>query len=340
MAVTIKQISQASGVSRGTVDRVLNGRGRVSEETRARVLAVAKRMGYTPNLAGKALAVRKKSYVIGIILQAEGNPFFDEVIKGIRAAEQQLDEYGVRVELKMLKGYDPERQRQAIEAMTENANILALNPIAVETVAVAIRDSIEKNVPVITLNTDIEETGRMCYVGSNYKASGKTACGLLALALPAGGDVLVFSGSQKVLGHRQRVAGFVKEAEINCRHIHVRAPAYIEDDDEVAYTTALALLKEKEEIAGIYVATAGIAGIVRAIKEKGLAGKVKVLCSDIIPATRGWMEEGVVFAAISQQPFLQGYNAVQHAFNYLLTGQEQPDWIAENQIVILQNMNE
>lgn len=59
MAVTIKQISELSGVSRGTVDRVLNGRGHVAPEKDALVRRVAKQLGYQPNMAGKALAARK-----------------------------------------------------------------------------------------------------------------------------------------------------------------------------------------------------------------------------------------------------------------------------------------
>ena len=58
---TIKQISELSGVSRGTVDRVLNGRGHVSPEKERLVRSIAEQVGYKPNRAGKALAARKKS---------------------------------------------------------------------------------------------------------------------------------------------------------------------------------------------------------------------------------------------------------------------------------------
>ena len=56
MPVTVKQIAELAGVSRGTVDRALNGRGHVRPEIEKKILAIAKEMGYTPNRAGKALA--------------------------------------------------------------------------------------------------------------------------------------------------------------------------------------------------------------------------------------------------------------------------------------------
>lgn len=58
--VTIKQIADLCGVSRGTVDRVINERGNVKPETKELVLSMAKELGYKPNPAGKALSARKK----------------------------------------------------------------------------------------------------------------------------------------------------------------------------------------------------------------------------------------------------------------------------------------
>ena len=77
--VTIKKIADLCGVSRGTVDRVINDRGNVKPETKELVLNMARQLGYKPNPAGKALSARKKHPVVGVLLSSEGNPFFDEV---------------------------------------------------------------------------------------------------------------------------------------------------------------------------------------------------------------------------------------------------------------------
>ena len=75
---TIKEIAELAGVSRGTVDRVLNNRGEVNAETAARVKEIVKALDYRPNKAGLALAVRKKKYKIGLIPHWEslGSPVF------------------------------------------------------------------------------------------------------------------------------------------------------------------------------------------------------------------------------------------------------------------------
>ena len=59
MRVTIRQIAEESGVSRGTVDRVLNNRGKVRPEVEERVRKVAEELGYNPNLLGRALIKMK-----------------------------------------------------------------------------------------------------------------------------------------------------------------------------------------------------------------------------------------------------------------------------------------
>ena len=61
---TIKEIAELAGVSRGTVDRVLNNRGAVNADTREKILEIAKLLDYQPNKAGVALAAQKKSWTI------------------------------------------------------------------------------------------------------------------------------------------------------------------------------------------------------------------------------------------------------------------------------------
>ena len=92
---TIKDIADLAGVSRGTVDRVLNNRGAVSPETAEKVLEIVRALDYRPNKAGIALAAQKKKYRIGVILFSEHNPFFDEVMEGVRKKAAELQDYGI-----------------------------------------------------------------------------------------------------------------------------------------------------------------------------------------------------------------------------------------------------
>lgn len=59
MGVTLQQIAEKAGVSRGTVDRALNDRGRIKPEVAEKIKKIAEEMGYQPNRAGRALAMTK-----------------------------------------------------------------------------------------------------------------------------------------------------------------------------------------------------------------------------------------------------------------------------------------
>ena len=76
-AATIKDVAAQAGVSVMTVSNVLRGRGRVSEETRKRVLETAERQGYRPNLTARAL-VEGKAPTLALMLSCITNPFYPE----------------------------------------------------------------------------------------------------------------------------------------------------------------------------------------------------------------------------------------------------------------------
>ncbi|WP_373355247.1 LacI family DNA-binding transcriptional regulator [Pseudoroseicyclus sp. CXY001] len=80
--LTLRDVSEASGVSEMTVSRVLRGKGDVSETTRAKVQAAAKKMGYVPNRIAGALASSRVN-LVGVIIPSLKNMVFPEVLSGI-----------------------------------------------------------------------------------------------------------------------------------------------------------------------------------------------------------------------------------------------------------------
>ena len=165
MAVTIKDIAEAAGVSRGTVDRVLNGRGRVRPQVAEKVRRLAAEMNYLPNRAGRELAAIKRSLRIGFLLPGVDNGFFDDILRGARAAERNLSDFGVSLLIRQVKGYDPQTHAEALRALgTEGLAGLCATTIDVPETRRAVEELREKGVPLIATNTDLPGTGRLSYV--------------------------------------------------------------------------------------------------------------------------------------------------------------------------------
>ena len=113
---TIKEIAALAGVSRGTVDRVLNDRGAVNPETAEKIRKIAKELDYKPNRAGLVLAAQKKRLKLGVILFSTGNPFFQDVLAGINEKAEELAGYNCTVITKQIS-FGVEAQLQAVKEL-------------------------------------------------------------------------------------------------------------------------------------------------------------------------------------------------------------------------------
>ena len=83
---TIMDIARMSGLSKGTVDRVLHNRGEVSKKSYEKVMAVIKELGYEPNVFASALA-RGVSPRIAVLIPLHGpGSFWELALKGISKA--------------------------------------------------------------------------------------------------------------------------------------------------------------------------------------------------------------------------------------------------------------
>jgi len=337
--VTIKEIAKLCGVSRGTVDRVLNNRGKVRPDTQALILQTIEQMGYTKNIAGRALTVRRSAPTIGVIHSGRGNPFFVDVVAGIREAERELADYGVSVELRELEGYDAGTQLAAIDELAPRVSALVLHPINEPGVQRRVDRLLDEGIPTVTLNSDLEHCGRVCYVGSDYYAGGATAAAIIAICTRRVAQLGVVAGVDAVLGHRQRLLGALEYLREHAPGVRIAGRVSAQDDAGLAYDRTRALLEENPRIDTVFVVAARVAEVCRAVIDAGRAPKVRVFAFDNVPSTVEMMRRGLVEVVICQQPFRQGYEAVRAAFDTILLGQPKGERIImENQIRILQNI--
>ena len=183
MAVTIQQIAERAGVSRGTVDRALNHRGRINPEVAEKICRLADEMGYVQKERKRSRTAKDERLKIGVVTQLARSSFMQEVNRGIEKAAQELKEKGIQLILKEGLSVDEDEQLQAIEELEqEGIRGLAVMPVDSEAVREKLNALIEeKNIPVVTFNSDIVGTRRACFVGMDNRKSGRTAAGLLGM---------------------------------------------------------------------------------------------------------------------------------------------------------------
>ena len=337
--VTIKRIAELCGVSRGTVDRALNGRGRVNAETADKIRKTAQELGYEPNPAGKALSARKKRPVISIVIPSENNPFFDDVLKGMEEAAAQYQIYGVQIKYHTMKGYDPAKQLAILQKIEDQVQALIINPIDEPAIASQINRMIDKGVFVVTVNNDIEGTKRHCYVGTDYYNGGITSCALMEALLGQTANLAVILGSLNLRGHRLRLEGFKARMQ-RLPDFQLATVLENNDDDIYAYEKTKELLTAHPEINAISILAAGVYGTCRAVMQLPEEKRPLIIAFDTVPTTVEMMQFGIIKATIYQHPYRQGFSAVNKAFEYLVHGRlpEKEEFIFKNEIKLFENL--
>ncbi|MGB4406230.1 MAG: LacI family DNA-binding transcriptional regulator [Sphaerochaeta sp.] len=343
MAVTIKDIAREAGVSRGTVDRVLHNRRGVKAEVAQRVRSIAREMGFSPNRAGKVLAARKQPIRFGCLLPSIGNPFFDDLMMGFHLAEKELADFGVSVDILQVKSFDKDIHLKAIAKMkANNYQGLCITSIDVPEVKEAIDAIIASGVPVVTVNTDITATGRMCYVGPDYYHGGRTAAGLLSMITQQELSLLVVTGSFNIKGHNERIKGFTEGLEVHGVPFEVVCTLESLDDDNHAFVMTERCLEKNPMINTIFIAAGGVKGVCNAVTDKPRQKPIRIMSFDDVPATKALVKQGVISFTLCQEPRQQGYVSIQKLFSYLMSEGKTPleDTITKTIIKIPENIED
>ncbi|MCR9113624.1 MAG: LacI family DNA-binding transcriptional regulator, partial [Rhodobacteraceae bacterium] len=226
--LTLRDVSEASGVSEMTVSRVLRNRGDVSETTRQRVLEAAKTLGYVPNKIAGALASQRVN-LVAVIIPSMSNMVFPEVLTGISAV---LDETGLQPVVG-ITGYKPEKEEKVLYEM------LSWRPSGVIIAGLEHSDASRamlraSGIPVVEI-MDVDGTPVDSVVGISHRRAGQQ---MAQAIIKAGYEHIAFLGTKMLLDHRarKRFEGFTETL----------AKAGIEVEDQEFYSGGSALAKGRE----------------------------------------------------------------------------------------------
>lgn len=227
-ALTLRDVSEASGVSEMTVSRVLRGRGDVSATTREKVLKVAKELGYVPNKIAGALASQRVN-LIAVIIPSMSNMVFPEVMTGINEALEDTEFQAVVG----ITDYLPKKEEKVLFQMISwrpSGVIIA----GLEHTEVSRQMMIASGIPVVEI-MDIDGTPIDCAVGISHRRAGRK---MAEAIIKAGYKKIGFLGTKMPLDHRarKRFEGFTESL----------AKSGIEIADQEFYSGGSALAKGRD----------------------------------------------------------------------------------------------
>lgn len=300
MKITAQMIADRCGVSRGTVDRVINGRLNVAPEVRERVQQVIDETGYKTPAQRRQAQAEKGAARIGYVIPNWNSYYTTQTRRGIRAALRRIGDKGFIVLTEELKGRSNKEYFDCLARLeAQQIDGLVLNAADTLPMVSEIDRLTARGVPVVTTNSDVPSSSRICFVGQDLIKSGRVAAGLLLPALD-GGDVLVVTGNREFTAHRLRVDGFLTRLhEMGGDIGRVRVIECIERYD-LTYDGVLAELRRNTNLRGVYMANESVPGCVDAIARARVPHPVHVVCNDLTPYSREFLSDGRVDFIIDQ----------------------------------------
>lgn len=320
MSVTSKQIAELAGVSRGTVDRALHNRGRVRPEVAERIRRIASELEYQPNIIGRALVKSAEQFKIGVIVQSAETPTMQIVYQGAQQAASELKASGVEVLIRCIDGLDTLAVLEAIDTMVEQGvHGFALSPNNEPEIRERINELNEHHMPVITINSDVPNSARLCFIGMDNYRAGQTAAGLVRLLFPNGGKIFPLTGHLNNTSHNRRLIGFTDTlAHEQIDGLTVLAFQSCFDRDDFAYELTQHTLSAHPDLTGVYVAANGQLGVCEAICDAGKRDQVRVIAFDLTAPNDELLRQGCISILLDQEAFVQGYRPPFLLHEYLL----------------------
>lgn len=324
--ITINTIAEQAGVSRGTVDRVLNQRPHVRPDIHQRVVQVMKDLSYIPPNAKQAQALGLTSAdaapcKLGILQPNWGGYFRREILRGIQDAQEYLKPFSVEILIEECETDLPDETMERLDSMlAQGASGIALCAKGNTRIVDRINALDTQGIPIVTFNSDIAGSKRLCFIGQDLVRSGRVAGELMAKYLRAEDRILVAVGNPEFDAHRLRLQGFCEkmmETGISDAQIQI-VETY--NDYTLTYQKVRDALRQQPALRGIYMANQSVAGCVEAVREYHVQHKIHVISHDLTDVTKRLLENGEIDFTIAQNIYLQGYRSLIVLREYLQRG--------------------
>lgn len=297
---TIADIAVASGVSVATVDRVLNGRLPVREDTARRVYEAAESVGYhAAGLMKQRIEQEIPRYRLGFLLQQPGQLFYQAFARELQNAVAAASDFRGLAQLEFLDTQTPQEVSTRLKALGTRCQAVAMVAVDHPQITAAVAELKARGVPVFALLSDFAAGVRETYLGVDNRKVGRTAAWMIAKTAQRPGKIGLFIGSHRFHGHELREIGFRSYFREYAPQFDILETRVNLEADSLAHESTIELLQRHPDLVGLYVAGGGTEGVIAALREENMAGKLVAVCNELNAASRAALLENIVTMTIS-----------------------------------------
>jgi LacI family transcriptional regulator len=337
---TIKDIAKLAGVSKGTVDRVLHGRGKVSEKAHKKITEVLKEIDYRPNPIARSLKNSKVYKIFVLLPDPKEDPYWIPANEGIKDAIKEFSPFGVVIEKYF---YHPKDRASFLdkssEALNSNPDVLLMAPVFHKESLEVFRNCQERSVLVALFNNYIDVFNNKNFIGQDLHQSGRIAASLIDKMQSQKQTIAILHINEEA-HMRQKENGFKEYFEDRKSTSHAIITFSINEDSAERSTFKVDIFdffEKNPKITAVFVTNSKAYLLVDALKN--LNRDISIVGYDLLKENITLLEAGKIDFLIHQKPKRQAYlGVVNLAEHFLFAKPIPPQNLLPIDIITSENM--
>jgi len=257
-----------------------------------------------------------KDIKIKIIVKKSDHAFWEVVNMGAQAAAK---EFNIDVEFDgPTNEEDVEGQIRMVDtAIDDNVDAIVLAASDYEMLVDVSEKAVNKGIPVIIIDSNINSNKTNSFVGTDNIDAGKLLGTTLINTIGEKGDIAIINFVKGAATANEREVGLLsilnKYPKINITQIF-----YCNSDENLAKKQMVGISKDTNNLDAVVCLNAyATVGAARAVEQLNLKKKIIVIGFDIVPEEVSFLEKGIVESLVIQNPFSMGYLGVKSAFDVI-----------------------
>lgn len=291
---TISDVAREAGVSVATVDRVLNGRHPVREETAKRVYEAAHRIDYhAASVIKQRMQADLPEIHLGFLLTKEGQAFYQSFAAEIREAVRLAPGIRGHAHIEFASGQSPSEFAGLLSKLGSKAQAIAATSVDHHDLTDAVAALRGNGIPTFSLLSDFAQGVRESYVGLNNIKVGRIAAWLVSRTAKPG-KVAIFVGGHRWHGHALRETGYRSYFRELAPQFQILDTLVNLETRQVTYEATLDLLARHPDLRGFYVAGGGMEGAIEAIREVSKPDALSIVVNELTDESRAALQDRFV----------------------------------------------
>lgn len=284
---TIADVAQTAGVSVATVDRVLNARLPVREETARRVFAAAEKIGFhATNIIRQRMLADLPIYNLGFILRKERHAFYQVFAEKLEAAALAMKDRRLNVQVQYARSGEPAELAELLLGMKGKVHAIGATGPDHHDVTSAVSLLRSSGIPTFSLLSDFAQGVREAYLGANNMKVGRTAAWVISKLSHTPGKVLLLLGGHRFHGHSLRETGFRAYMREYAPDFEVMDALITLETRRLTYELVMDTISKHQDLVGIYCIGGGMEGVIEALREGNRSEKIVCLVNELTPESR------------------------------------------------------